>query len=217
MRLRKNWTARPMMEASEFCIYNPYELKGKWNEVFNNNNEIHLELGCGRGAFIVEMAQRNPEVNYIAVDLKDEVLIYVLRKIEDLELENIRIMPLNIMLIDGVFEKDEIGRIYLNFSTPWPKVSHNKRRLTHGKFLDMYKKFLKPQSEIWFKTDGKEFFMDSCGYFKENGFKLNYLTYDLHNSIYRCESPMTEYEKKFTESGKTTMFLIARLSRHPNF
>ncbi|KYH35374.1 tRNA (guanine-N(7)-)-methyltransferase [Clostridium tepidiprofundi DSM 19306] len=213
MRLRKNWAARPQMEASRFCIYNPYELKGKWNEVFQNDNEIHLELGCGRGAFIAEMAQRNPDINYIAVDLKDEVLIYVLRKIEKLNLENVRILPINIMLMDGVFDKNDIGRIFLNFSTPWPKPRHNKRRLTYGRFLDMYKKFLKPEAEIWFKTDNKPFFMDSCNYFKQNGFKLKYLTFDLHSSIYNSESPMTEYEEKFTKLGMKTMFLIAKLKR----
>lgn len=211
MRLRKNWDARPQMEASEFCIYNPYDLKGKWNEVFGNNNEIHLELGCGRGAFVVEMAQNNPQVNYVAVDLKDEVLIYVLRKIEQYNLKNVRLMPLNIMLINGIFAENEVGRIYLNFSTPWPKLRHNKRRLSHGKFLELYKKFLKPDAEIWMKTDQKGFFVDSAYYFKEDGFKINYLTYDLHSSIYKDESPMTEYEAKFTKLGMKTMFMIAKL------
>ncbi|WP_142415644.1 tRNA (guanosine(46)-N7)-methyltransferase TrmB [Hathewaya massiliensis] len=211
MRLRKNWSARPQMKESRFCIYNPNELKGKWNEVFENKNEIHLELGCGRGTYICEMAKRHPEVNFIAVDLKDEVLIYVLRKIEEEGLENVRIMPINIMLMDGVFEKNEISRIYLNFSTPWPKPRHNKRRLTYTKFLQMYKKFLKPRGEIWFKTDNREFFMDSTTYFKEEGFKLSYLTFDLHRSIYKEENIKTEYEEKFSSMGMNIMFLIAEL------
>jgi len=211
MCLRKNWSARPQLEASEFVIYDTYDHKGKWNEVFGNKNEIHLELGCGRGGFVTELARRNPNINYIAVDLKDEVLIYVLRRINELELTNIRILPLNIELIDGIFGENEIERIYLNFSTPWPKPRHNKRRLTHSKFLELYKKFLKPKAEIWFKTDGEEFFLDSTVYFKNGGFKLKYLTYDLHNSIYKEENVMTEYEEKFTSKGMNTMFLIAKL------
>ncbi|CAM2963643.1 tRNA (guanosine(46)-N7)-methyltransferase TrmB [Hathewaya histolytica] len=212
MRLRKNWSARPQMEASKFCIYNPYELKGKWNESFENENDIHLELGCGRGTYICEMAKRHPEINFIAVDLKDEVLIYVLRKIEEENLENVRIMPLNIMLMKDVFEKDEISRIYLNFSTPWPKPRHNKRRLTYVSFLKMYKNFLKEGGEIWCKTDNEPFFMDSTTYFKEENFKLRYLTFDLHRSIYNETNIRTEYEEKFSGMGMNIMFLIAELT-----
>ncbi|SHK15643.1 tRNA (guanine-N(7)-)-methyltransferase [Hathewaya proteolytica DSM 3090] len=211
MRLRKNWAARPQMEASSFCIYNPYELKGKWHEVFQNENPIELELGCGRGAFITELAMKNPQVNYIAVDLKDEVLIYVLRKIEENNIENIRIMPINIMLMKDVFDKDEINKIYLNFSTPWPKDRHNKRRLTYGIFLNMYKEFLVQGGEIWFKTDNEPFFNDSLQYFKSEGFSIEYLTYNLHESEYDKINIKTEYETKFSSMGMKIMFCIARL------
>ena len=210
MRLRKNWSARPQMEASPFCIYNPYELKGKWHEVFGNNNQIHLELGCGRGTFICEMAKRNPNKNFIAVDLKDEVLIYVLRKIEQEELENVRIMPLNIMLIKDVFEEEEISNIYLNFSTPWPKDRHNKRRLSYPTFLQIYKKFLKKDGSIRLKTDNRMFFKDSIEYFKKEQFKIIFETFDLHNSEYKDENIVTEYEDKFSKMGMNIMFLIAQ-------
>lgn len=198
------------MEASPFCIYNPYELKGKWKEVFNNNNNIELELGCGRGAFVCEMAKRYPNKNFIAVDLKDEVLIYVLRKIQEEDLTNVRILPINIMLMNDVFDEGEISTIYLNFSTPWPKDRHNKRRLTYPTFLKMYKRFLKESGEVRFKTDNREFFEDSLEYFKSEGFNLRYTTFDLHNSDLNNENIKTEYEMKFSNMGMNIMFLIAQ-------
>ncbi|MBE6066815.1 MAG: tRNA (guanosine(46)-N7)-methyltransferase TrmB [Clostridium lundense] len=210
MRLRKKWWARPEMEESPLVITNPREYKGKWKEEFKNDNPVHLELGCGRGGFIAQKAVQNPDINYVAVDLKDEVLIYVLKKIEELEITNVRIVPLNIMFISEVFDKDEIGKIYINFCNPWPKERHNKRRLTHTRFLAEYKKFLEAGSEIWFKTDDTDLFNASQEYFKESGFAINYLTYDLHQSDFD-KNIMTEYEKKFTQLGMKTMFLIGRL------
>lgn len=210
MRLRKNWSARPQMEASSYCIYNPYELKGKWSDVFCNSNPIELELGCGRGAFICKMAMEHPYVNYVAVDLKDEVLIYLLREIEKNNITNIRIVPINIMLMQDVFEENEISTIYLNFSTPWPKDRHNKRRLTYNTFLNMYKGFLKINGLIIMKTDNETFFRDSLEYFKEEHFVLEYITYDLHNSEYNISNIMTEYEEKFSNMGMRIMFCIAR-------
>lgn len=210
MRLRKKWWARPEMEASPLVITNTREYKGKWMEEFKNNNTIHLELGCGRGGFIEQKALQNPDINYVAVDLKDEILIYVLRRIQEKEIKNVRIVPLNITFISEIFEKDEIEKIYINFCNPWPKLRHNKRRLTHSKFLEEYKKFLKPKSEIWFKTDDTGLFEDSQEYFKESGFSIEYITYDLHKSDFEGNI-MTEYESKFTFLGMKTMFLIAKL------
>ena len=135
MRLRKKWYARPELEESHLFIKNPRELKGRWKEEFGNNNPIHLELGCGRGGFMVQKAALNPNINYVSVDLKDEVLIFAKRKIEEAELENVRITALNISFISEVFEKNEIEKIYINFCNPWPKDRHNKRRLTHTRFL----------------------------------------------------------------------------------
>lgn len=211
MRLRKKWWAREEMENSGVFVTDVYEHAGKWNEVFGNDNEIYLELGCGRGDFVAKTAEKHPDKNFIAIDLKDEVMIYAVRKVKEKGLKNVRIMPLNIMLISGVFAPDEISRIYLNFSTPWPKDRHNKRRLSHGKFLTEYKKFLKPKSEIWMKSDNKPFFIDSAYYFKDNGFKISYLTYDLHKSLYKNDSEMTEYETKFTNMGMKINFQIAKL------
>jgi tRNA (guanine-N(7)-)-methyltransferase len=210
MRLRKRWWVRPEMEKSPLTIVNPQEYKGKWNQEFKNDNDIYLELGCGRGKFISTHAQQNSNINYIGVDLKDEVIIYALDKLIDAELQNGRVIPMNIAGISEVFNKDEISRIYINFCNPWPKDRHNKRRLTHTRFLTEYKKFIKPASEIWFKTDNVELFEASQVYFKESGFSIEYLTYDLHKSDFQG-NVVTEYEEKFTSLGMKTMFLLAKL------
>lgn len=210
MRLRKKWWARPELESSNFFITKPMECCGKWNETFGNNKEIHLELGCGMGRFISEKAKLNPNINYVAIDLKDEVLVNTLKNVLEAEVTNVRIIPLNIQQIEGVFSKDEISKIYINFCNPWPKDRHKKRRLTHTRFLTEYKKFLKPSSEIWFKTDDTELFEESVEYFKECGFHIKYLTYDLHKSGF-SENVVTEYEEKFTSKGMKTMFLIGKL------
>lgn len=209
MRLRKKWWARPEMEQSPLFVCQPNLNKGKWNRVFGNDNDIHLELGCGRGKFIIQKALLNPDTNYIAIDLKDEVLVYVVRKAEENKLKNIRIAALNIQFIEDMFDENEISKIYINFCNPWPKDRHKKRRLTHTRFLTEYKKFIKPNTEIWFKTDDRELFDESQEYFKESGFTLEYLTYDLHNSDF-LENIMTEYESKFTSLGMKTMFLIGK-------
>lgn len=210
MRLRKKWWARPEMESSPLVITNPRECKGKWSEVFQNGKEIYLELGCGRGEFVVKNAALHPENNYIAIDLKDEVLVYALRKIEAAELTNVRIIPLEIAFINEIFDVEEISRIYINFCNPWPKDRHNKRRLTHTKFLEKYKMFIKPHTEIWFKTDNEDLFEASLEYFKTSGFEVLYYTYDLHASGFE-PNVVTEYENKFSKNGMKIMFAKAKL------
>ncbi|MGH4052076.1 MAG: tRNA (guanosine(46)-N7)-methyltransferase TrmB [Clostridium sp.] len=216
MRLRKKYWARPEMEISHIVITDQYDYKGKWDSEFKNNNPIHLELGCGMGGFISEKSKQNLNINFVGIDLKDEVLVFALRKVvearevHDKQNVNVRLMPLNISFIDDVFEKDEISRIYINFCNPWPKGRHNKRRLTHSKFLVSYKKFLKPGSEVWFKTDDIELFEDSLEYFKQCGFEILYSTYDLNKSGFE-ENVVTEYEAKFYALGKKAMFLRAKL------
>ncbi len=216
MRLRKKHWAGPELEASSFVISNPFEMKGKWAEEFGNVHPIYLELGCGMGRFISESAFSNPGVNYIGIDLKNEILIGAKRKVEEkLNYKgegpvNVRLVLLNIAFIDNVFGSGEISRIYINFCNPWPKIRHNKRRLTYPTFLNKYKTFLKPGSQIWFKTDDRELFEASLEYFKSGNFSISYLTYNLHNSDFK-HNIETEYEKKFTALGMPTMFLIAEL------
>ena len=210
MRLRRKPWARPELLQSELFIENPREFKGSWNKVFNNNNEICLELGCGKGRFISNIAQKNKDKNFIAIDLKDEVLVYVKRKCEELNLENVRILSFDINYINEIFEKGEVSDIYLNFSTPWPKTKHNKRRLTHPRFLNKYLEVINSNSKIMLKTDHELFFLDSIEYLNENGFDILYKTMDLHNE--EIENIMTEYEEKFLNKGMKIMYLTAKFN-----
>ncbi len=208
MRLRKKWWARPALEESPLAIIKPEELKGSWHKEFGNNNPIYLELGCGRGKFISQKAEENPHINFIAVDLKDEVIVYAMQKIQEKNLQNVRLIPMNISFIGDLFSEGEISRIFINFCNPWPKERHKKRRLTHSRFLELYKGFLKLPGDLYFKTDDKGLFDESLDYFKESGFEIKYITYDLHNSDFEGNI-MTEYENKFSSIGMKIMFLIA--------
>ena len=195
------------MEKDSKAVIDPYVIKGKWQENFGNENPIHLELGCGKVQFITTLAAENPDINYIAIDLKDEVLVFVLRKLNEMGLTNVRIIPMFIERVDEIFEKDEISKIYINFCNPWPKVSHNKRRLTHPRFLTKYKKFIQPGTEVWFKTDDDDLFEASLEYFKEENFEELYRNWDLAESDF-TENVRTEYEEKFSAFGVKIKFGI---------
>lgn len=212
MRLRKKWWARPEMAADVKSVIEPWDMKGKWAEHFGNDQPIHLELGCGKGQFISTLAEKNRDINYIAIDLKDEVLVFVLRKINELGLTNVRLIPMFIERIDEIFEEDEISKIYINFCNPWPKVSHNKRRLTHPRFLTKYKGFIRPGTEVWFKTDDDDLFEASLDYFRDEGFKEMYRTWDLETSGF-SENIKTEYEEKFSAFGVKIKFGIFRYEK----
>lgn len=198
------------MAEDEKSILNPFEQKGKWKEIFGNDHPIHVELGCGKGQFISTLANENPHINYVAIDLKDEVLVFVLRKINELGLSNVRIIPMFIERIDEVFSENEVSKIYINFCNPWPKASHNKRRLTHPRFLKKYKEFIRPGTEVWFKTDDDDLFTASLDYFSEEGFLEMYRTFDLEESGF-SENIKTEYEEKFSSFGVKIKFGIFKL------
>ena len=218
MRLRRKPWARPELAACDFYIGNPPEYRGRWQELFENGNPIHLELGCGKGGFISKVSAANRNINYIAVDLKSEVLALAKRKIESefaasgiAGIKNIRLMSQNIEQIDNMLDaSDVIERIYINFCNPWPKSPDKKKRLTHGKQLVKYRTFLKQGGEIWFKTDNDQLFHESIKYFEENGFIIKYATEDLHASGFEGSVP-TEHEMMFTRQGLKTKFLIAAL------
>ena len=219
MRIRYKKWARPELEASKFYIDNPEELKGKWKEKFKNkNNPIHLELGCGKGQFISNLAVKHQEINYIAIDLVDAMLGLAKRNVEKIYKEN-NLEPTNIYLtrfdIERILlildKKDEVERIYINFCNPWPKGKHRKKRLTHTRQLEKYKEFLKPNAEIYFKTDDDDLFNSSLGYFDETGFEIVKKTYDLHSENIFEENIETEHEKMFSEQGIKIKALIARL------
>lgn len=214
MRLRKKWWARPEMERDEKAVIEPWGMKGQWKDSFKNENPIHLELGCGKGQFISRLAEQNKDINYVAIDLKDEVLVFVLRKINEMGITNVRLIPMFIERIDEIFAKDEVSKIYINFCNPWPKVSHYKRRLTHPRFLKKYKTFLKPGAEVWFKSDDDDLFEASLDYFREEGFAEVYKSWDLQESDFR-ENIETEYEEKFSSFGVKIKFGIFRLGGVP--
>ncbi|MCR1952330.1 tRNA (guanosine(46)-N7)-methyltransferase TrmB [Clostridium sp. DSM 100503] len=215
MRLRKKPWARPELEACNFFITNPSENKGKWKQSFVNDNPIYLELGCGKGTFIAVHGSENEDINYIAIDIKDEVLVLAKRNIEkayedkNKEINNLKLMAQEIALINDIFsEEDVVDRIYINFCNPWPKERHKKRRLTHTRQLENYKNFLAQDGEIYFKTDDDELFDESIEYFKESGFNIDYITYDLHKSDF-VGNVRTEHENMFSEQGIKIKFLIA--------
>ena len=217
MRIRYKKWARPELEASPFYIDNPEEMKGKWKEYFGNNHPIYLELGCGKGQFISELASENLDINYIAIDLVDAMLGLAKRNVEAKYKEK-NIEPKNIVLtrfdIERILlileEQDQIERIYINFCNPWPKGKHRKKRLTHTRQLEKYRVFLKENGEIYFKTDDDDLFHSSLLYLEEAGFEVLKKTYDLHIEPIFEKNIETEHEKMFSEQGIKIKALIAR-------
>lgn len=201
MRMRKKKHCAERLEKCErLWIKNPEEMKGKWNELFGNDNPIHIEIGCGKGQFVTQMAEKNPDVNYIAIDVVPDVLVIALEKADAAESSNVRFIIADANKLEEYFEQFEISRIYLNFSDPWKKNKQAKRRLTHKNFLDIYKKLLRKGDYIFFKTDNKALFEFSLNSFAEENFKMQKITFDLHNSGYEG-NVMTEYETRFAEQG----------------
>lgn len=218
MRIRYKPWARKELEESAFYIDNPEEYKGKWKSLFGNENPIYLELGCGKGGFISQLAVYNPDINYIAIDLVDAMLGLAKRKIEEQykmanrEIDNIYITRYDIERINNILcEEDNIKRIYINFCNPWPRGKHRKKRLTHTRQLEKYKEFLADGAKIYFKTDDDGLFNDSINYFKESGFTIEKVTYDLQNENDFWENIETEHELMFKEQGIKIKALIASI------
>ena len=233
MRIRFKPWARKELETSPFYINNPKDYKNKWKTAFENNNEIRLELGCGKGNFISQASIQNPNINYIAIDLVDAMLgiakrnievAYKIRKTtnkEEIENEiekqknvkNVKLLRYDISNISEIFGKeDEIKRIYINFCKPWPKGKHHKKRLIFDRNLLEYKNFLK--GEIYFKTDDDKLFKASLEYFENAGYEVISKTYDLHKEENFWKDQInieTEHEKMFTAEGIKIKALIAKL------
>ena len=201
MRLRNVTGSREMIAANDFVIHNPEEKKGSWREVFGNDNPIHIEVGMGKGKFLTELAQLNPNINYIGIEKYSSVLIRAVEKREQIELSNLFFIRMDAEDINDVFAEGEIDQIYLNFSDPWPKDRHATRRLTSHQFLHRYDQFLKKDGVIIFKTDNKALFDFSLEEVPVAGWKLENYTYDLHHSEYNEGNVMTEYEEKFSSMG----------------
>lgn len=209
MRLRNVPGARETIIENQFSVQQPEQMKGKWAEVFQNDHPIHIEVGMGKGQFIIEMARRNPEVNYIGIEKYSSVLVRAVEKLEDFEQDNLRLIRMDAENIEEVFDKDEVDRIYLNFSDPWPKDRHAKRRLTSTRFLERYDNILTPEGRVMFKTDNKDLFDFSLEQVEETGWILENHTYDLHHSEYNEGNVMTEYEEKFSAKGNPICRLVA--------
>jgi len=201
MRLRNISGSREIIAADDFVVHEPEKYKGNWKEVFQNDHPIHIEIGMGKGKFIMEHAIRNPEINYIGIEKYSSVLLRALEKRREVELNNLYFIRFDAEYINTIFDTDEISRIYLNFSDPWPKDRHAKRRLTSREFLKRYDLCLKKEGEVIFKTDNRMLFDFSLEEAKEAGWNLEEVTYDLHHSDYFEGNIMTEYEEKFSALG----------------
>ena len=219
MRIRYKKWARPELEASKFYEDEPEKWKGKWKEhVENSKQPFMLELGCGKGQFISKLAVENQNVNFLAIDLVDAMLGLAKRNIEqeyqneNLDTKNVIITRFDIERINLILDKkDEVERIYINFCNPWPKGKHRKKRLTHSRQLEKYKEFLKPNAEVYFKTDDDGLFESSIIYFEEGGFEILKKTYNLHEEPIFERNIETEHEKMFSEQGIRIKALIAKL------
>ncbi len=202
MRLRNVTGSREMIAENDFVIHEPKEYKGKWNSVFNNDNPNRVEIGMGKGRFIMDQARLHPEYNYIGIEKYSTVLLRAIQKMEEEPLPNVTFIRMDAEEITDVFEKGEVDLIYLNFSDPWPKDRHAKRRLPSRQFLERYDVILKDGGVIEFKTDNKELFTFAEEEVKESKWKIKAITYDLHNDAVMMEgNVMTEYEEKFSSKG----------------
>ena len=201
MRLRNVRGSREHIAENKYVIKEAEQYKGKWADLFGDHKPIHLEIGMGKGKFLMEMAKLHPEIHYIGIEKYSSVLIRALEKMEEEPLDNIHFLRMDAEYIQQYFEKGEVEEIYLNFSDPWPKDRHAKRRLTSRKFLARYKEILKEEGKVIFKTDNRGLFDFSLEEVKEAGWTLDLCTFDLHHIEYLEGNVMTEYEEKFVAKG----------------
>lgn len=202
MRLRNITGSREVIADSLYVVHEEETQSGKWNEIFNNMNPIHIEIGMGKGQFIHTLAKQHPEINYIGIEKYSSVLLRALQKMEEEELPNLKFIRMDAENIVKVFGPEEVDKIYLNFSDPWPKDRHAKRRLPSKEYLGRYDIILKKDSKVEFKTDNRELFDFAVEELKETNWKAEMITYDLHGDEKLLEgNVMTEYEEKFSSMG----------------
>ena len=213
MRLRNIPGADEAIADSPHCIQEPMAEKGRWHLIFGNENPIHIEIGMGKGQFIMKLAKEHPDINYIGIERYSSVLLRALQKMEIEPLPNIRFLCMDASIITEVFDKEEVAKIYLNFSDPWPKERHAKRHLDHRQFFERYDKILARNGVVEFKTDNDDLFAFSMEEVAEAGWTLDAHTFDLHHDPVLNEgNVMTEYEEKFSSLGHPIHKLIARRS-----
>lgn len=202
MRVRhKPWARERIDQHPQYVIPNPESYIGKWNNLFENDNPIHIEVGTGKGRFITEMARVHPNINYIGIELAESVIVSALDKLIEADLPNVKLLNTNGEDLRNFFAKNDVQRVYLNFSDPWPKNRHEKRRLTYKTFLKIYEDILIDGGEIHFKTDNRGLFEYSLVSFSEYGMLLKGVWLDLHKSEFEGNI-MTEYEEKFSAKGQ---------------
>lgn len=204
MRLRNITGSREVIAESKYVVPEDkmFETPGKWEEIFGNSNPIHIEIGMGKGKFIHTMAKLHPEINYVGIEKYSSVLLRAIQKMEQEELPNLKFLRMDAEDIAKVFGKEEVDRIYLNFSDPWPKDRHAKRRLPSREFLARYDIILKKESRLEFKTDNRALFDFAVEELDPAGWKAEVITYDLHSDQALMEgNVMTEYEEKFSSMG----------------
>lgn len=200
MRLRKVKGAfETLSNDTKYFIINPKDYKGKWNSIFQNDNPIHIEVGCGKGQFMMGLAATFPDINFIAIEKYDSVLVRTLERISTIDLKNLKIILLDALMLEEVFDKGEVSRIYLNFSDPWPKNAHAKRRLSSYVYLNIYRNILACDGEIFQKTDNRKLFEYSIESFSQNDWYLSNISLDLHKTDQF--NITTEYEDKWSQKG----------------
>ncbi|MDE5780812.1 MAG: tRNA (guanosine(46)-N7)-methyltransferase TrmB [Lachnospiraceae bacterium] len=201
MRLRNVKGSREAIADSEYTVSNPEEQKGRWNHIFANENPVHIEIGMGKGRFITELAVMHPEINFIGIEKYSSVLVRAVDKRKELDINNLMFVRMDAEYIENVFAENEVSKIYLNFSDPWPKDRHAKRRLTSRQFLARYDKILKRDGTIEFKTDNRDLFDFSMEEVPAAGWSVIEYTYNLHDSQMAVGNIMTEYEERFSSMG----------------
>jgi len=209
LRLRNVPGAREILQSTPGFIPEPENLKGKWAEHFNNSHPIHIEVGSGKGKFVTTLALQKEDINFIAIEKFATVLLKLVKKIPEDGCPNLAILNTDAEMLTQFFEPGEIHKIYLNFSDPWPRKRHAKRRLTHVRFLETFKTLLKSDGTISLKTDNHELFDFSIGQFELAGYLLEDITYDLHHSTLSQENVTTEYEERFISQGMPIYGLTA--------
>ncbi|MGI6007869.1 MAG: tRNA (guanosine(46)-N7)-methyltransferase TrmB [Ruminococcus sp.] len=213
MRLRNIPGSREVIAQSRYVIQDPRNQKGHWRELFLNSAPIQIEVGMGKGRFIMDMAERHPHINYVGIEMYDSVLLRAIQKREQFreELTNLYFLRVDARELPEIFEKEEVDKIYLNFSDPWPKDRHAKRRLTSRQFLEKYDCILKKDGTVEFKTDNRGLFEFSLREAEDCGWRILSHTFDLHSDQEMCrENVMTEYEEKFSSMGNPICKMIIR-------
>ncbi|WP_062047685.1 tRNA (guanosine(46)-N7)-methyltransferase TrmB [Bacillus sp. JCM 19034] len=201
MRLRhKPWAKDELASFPHIIVQEPNLHKGKWQELFDNNNPIYIEVGTGKGKFLTGMAEKNPNINFIGIEKYDSVLLTALERVKNVELPNLKFLNEDVMELLHFFEVNEISRVFINFTDPWPKNRHEKRRLTYKDYLSLYETILHSEGEIHLKTDNQGLFEYSLESFSRFGLTIKNVSLDLHKSGFEGNI-MTEYEEKFSKKG----------------